>query len=38
VGALPFFNFDFLVQHSTPKVEGWREAQRLEGSKLGVEC
>jgi hypothetical protein len=26
------------IQHSTPKVEGWREAKRLEGSKLGVEC
>jgi hypothetical protein len=26
------------IQHSTPNVEGGREAKRLEGSKLGVEC
>jgi hypothetical protein len=27
----------FNIQHSTPKVEGWREAERLGRSKLGVE-
>ena len=26
------------IQHSTPKVEGWREAERLGHFKLGVEC
>jgi hypothetical protein len=25
------------IQHSTPSVEDWREAQRLGRSKLGVE-
>jgi hypothetical protein len=26
------------IQHSTPNVESWREAERLGRSKLGVEC
>jgi hypothetical protein len=26
------------IQHSTPNIEGWREAERLGGSKLGVKC
>jgi hypothetical protein len=37
--SIPSMNREtFNIQHSTPKVEGWREAKRLEGSKLGVEC